>query len=134
MNQTLNIPNDIKIKAFYLFYIINSVQIGVGITGYPKIVFAEAKKDSWISLIIAVLIVHIIIACIIYILNSYDNTDLHGILEQSFGKIIGRTVSFLFIIYLVLAITSIYLNFIEIVNVFLFSRLSDWVPTLMVLL
>ena len=134
MNQTLNIPNDIKIKAFYLFYNINSVQIGVGITGYPKIVFAEAKKDSWISLIIAVLIVHIIIACIIYILNSYDNTDLHGILEQSFGKIIGRTVSFLFIIYLVLAITSIYLNFIEIVNVFLFSRLSDWVPTLMVLL
>src|SRR5690625_3498085 len=134
MNRALNIPNDIKVKAFYLFYILISVQIGVGITGYPKLVFVEAKKDSWISLIIAVLIVHIIIACIIYILNSYDNTDLYGILEQSFGKIIGRTVSFLFIIYLVLAITSIYLNFIEIVKVFLFSRLSDWVPTLMVLL
>src|SRR5690625_4102883 len=134
MNRTLNIPKDIQVKAFYLFFVINSAQIGVGITGYPNIVFLEAKKDSWISLLIAIIVVQIIVACIIFILNSYDNNDLHGILVQSLGKIIGRTVSFLFIIYLTFAVLSIILNFIEIVNVFLFPRLSAWVPALILLL
>ncbi|MGM8214785.1 GerAB/ArcD/ProY family transporter [Bacillaceae bacterium W0354] len=132
--QPLNIPKDIKIKALYLFFLIYELQVGVGLAGYPRIVFNEAGHDGWISLIIALIIVHIVVACIIFILKTYENYDLYGILEQTVGKWIGKIITAAFLLYFSMIFLSIIITYIEFVKVFLFPRVQGWFVALLLLL
>ncbi|WP_188207021.1 GerAB/ArcD/ProY family transporter [Alkalibacillus aidingensis] len=124
MQSQLQIPIDKKIKAVYLFVVLHALQMGVGVVGLPRVVYEEAKQDSWVSVLIAGIALHIVIACIVFILNSYKNTDIHGILAQIFGQKISKVLSMVFIFYFYLMFISILLNYIEFVQVFIFPKLS----------
>ncbi|GEN45791.1 GerAB/ArcD/ProY family transporter [Alkalibacillus haloalkaliphilus] len=122
----LQIPLDQKIKAVYLFIVLHTMQIGVGIAGYPRLVFMEAGRDSWISIIVAAIVLHLTIACIVFILNTHKDTDLHGILTSWFGSFIGKLITLVFIVYFFIMFLSVMLNYIEFVQVFIFPQMSSW--------
>ncbi|GAA0470911.1 GerAB/ArcD/ProY family transporter [Alkalibacillus silvisoli] len=126
MQSQLQIPLDKKIKAVYLCIVLHTVQIGVGIAGFPRLVFMEAGQDSWISIIIAAIGLHIVIACLVFVLNSYGDHDLHGVLTTTFGKLIGKIITFVFLVYFFFSFFSVLLNYIEIVQVFIFPQMSSW--------
>ncbi|MDQ0159892.1 GerAB/ArcD/ProY family transporter [Alkalibacillus salilacus] len=133
MPENLNIPDHRKLKAVYLIIVLHTMQIGVGIAGYPRIVFMEAGRGSLISLIIAAIALHIIIACIVYVLRSFENQDLHGVLTQFFGKWFGKIITFFFIIYFFMLFLSVQVNYIEFVRVFIFPDMSSWLISLFLL-
>lgn len=126
MSSKLKIKANNKIKAYYVFFLIFTLQKGVGIVGYPRVVVEKAGPDAWISLIIALIFVHIFLQMIIFILRSYDNTDLHGILEQSLGKWLGKMISLSFMLFYMTIILSIVVTYVEFVLVFLFPRIQGW--------
>ncbi|MET3683554.1 spore germination protein (amino acid permease) [Alkalibacillus flavidus] len=126
MQEKLNVPNHQKLKAIYLVIVLHTMQIGVGIAGYPRIVFIEVGRDSWIAILIAAATLHIAIACSVYVLNSFQSEDLHGILTQTFGKWFGKLFTLLFIAYIWLMFLSIMLNYVEFVQVFVFPDMTSW--------
>ncbi|NIK13088.1 GerAB/ArcD/ProY family transporter [Alkalibacillus almallahensis] len=133
MPENLNIPDHKKLKAIYLVIVLHTMQIGVGIAGHPRVVFLESGRDSFISILIAAIALHIVIACIVYVLRSFDGQDLHGILAQFFGKWFGKLITFLFIIYFFLLFISVLVNYIEFVHAFIFPDMSSWFISLCLL-
>ncbi|UOQ43598.1 spore germination protein [Halobacillus salinarum] len=130
MNTNLTITNDTKIQAFYLFYVIHTVQIGAGLMGVPRIIFLEAGVDAWISIIIASIGLHIVAAVMLFVLKEYDNADILGIQEDVFGKWIGMFFSLMYLVYLFPTTLSVLKNYIEVVQVFVFPEMPTWLMSL----
>jgi spore germination protein AB len=119
------IPEKNKISPFLVFFLIQSMQIGIGILGFQRIIAATAGYDAWISVIVAGLSIHIII-WLIYKIAETTNGDLMSVHVYLFGKKIGNVLSFLFIFYfLSLTITTLR-TFVEIVQVWMFPELSTF--------
>nr|WP_054753721.1 GerAB/ArcD/ProY family transporter [Piscibacillus salipiscarius] len=131
--KRLSIPKENQIKASYLIIAIHTMQVGVGIAGYPRLVFMEARQDSWIALILTGMILNIVIACMVFILNTYKTEDLPGVLTQAFGNLFGKLFSHIFVIYFLLLFLSVIVNYIEFVQVFIFPKMSSWFIGLLLL-
>lgn len=76
------------VSHFIVFFLIHSMQLGVGVLGFQRIVAKSAEQDAWISIVIAGLGVHVLIWMIYKILDKSggDVTDVH---REIFGKWIG---------------------------------------------
>ncbi|GEL76940.1 GerAB/ArcD/ProY family transporter [Tenuibacillus multivorans] len=133
MKNQLSISEDKKFKAAYLILALHTLQIGVGIAGFPRLVYMEAKHDAWISILIAGVILHLTVACIVFVLRSYE-TDLHGILNMAFGKVIGKFFSTLFVLYFAVMFFSVLVNYIEFVQVFIFPKMSSFFVAILILM
>ncbi|WP_188456548.1 GerAB/ArcD/ProY family transporter [Virgibacillus oceani] len=125
MDVNVTIKENIRIRAFYLFFIIVSIQIGVGLLGAPMYIFTEARQDSWISIIIALVYLLLVLFVMFRILNQYENADILGIQVDVFGKWIGKALGTLYIVHITIALLSVLVTYIEVVQIFIFPELSS---------
>ncbi len=107
MRINLDISKGIQIQAFYLFFLIHTMQIGAGLMGVTTHIFQPAKHDAWISILIAGLWMHLIIFVMIKLLEQYQNADLFGIQRDVFGKWINL-VAFLFFLLTIGLVSVLY--------------------------
>ncbi|MBP2076715.1 GerAB/ArcD/ProY family transporter [Oceanobacillus polygoni] len=133
MEINVNVKSNLRIQAFYLFFIIVSMQIGVGILGVPRLIFSEAKQDSWISILMATVYIIIVLFVMLLTLKQYDNADIHGIHLDVFGKWLGKLFSTVYILYFAIALYSVLITYIEIVKVFVFPEVSNFVMGLILI-
>ncbi|WP_164669640.1 GerAB/ArcD/ProY family transporter [Virgibacillus doumboii] len=125
MDINLTIKENLQIRAFYLFFVITTIQVGVGIMGAPMYIFIEARQDSWISIIIAFMYILLVLFVMFKILSKYENADIFGIQVDLFGRWIGRILGTLYIIYLTVSLISIINTYIEVIQLFVFEELSS---------
>lgn len=125
-------PN-LKIRAFYLFFIIYGIQIGVGVMGIPRYIFEKAHQDSWISILMMLLFMIIVAYVMIRILKQYENADIFGIQVDIFGKWIGKVLGSIYILYFAASFISIILTYIEVVQVFLYPTMPSFIIGLLLL-
>ncbi|MGM7634110.1 GerAB/ArcD/ProY family transporter [Bacillus sp. Hm123] len=121
-----------KVSPFFAFYIITSMQVGVGILGFQRNVAKEAGHDSWVSIIIASLALHIVLWMTYQILNKGKN-DITVIHKDIFGKWIGGLLSIALIIYLLLLSITVTRNYIEIIQIWMFPEIDTWYLALILL-
>lgn len=114
------------INAFLLFFVIHTTQIGVGIHGFQRIVYMEAKQDAWVSVILIGLASHIIVFFMIKTLETYGSNDLYGIQQAVFGKWIGSLFNIIFVLYVSAAFFTVLRNYIEVVQAWVFPDLETW--------
>ncbi|WP_093216609.1 GerAB/ArcD/ProY family transporter [Sediminibacillus albus] len=134
MNPNVVVKPNLRIKAFYLFFIITSLQTGSGIMGVPRYIFMEAKQDAWISVLIAGGLIHLVVAVMLVILNKYENADILGIQMDIFGKWIGKLLGTGYIIYFFFVLVSVLVDYIQVIQIFVFPRVSPWLLSLMLIL
>lgn len=127
MEINLKIKPNLSIRAFYLFFIISSIQLGVGIMGAPRVIFIEARQDSWISIIIATIYIIIVLFVMLLILKQYENADIFGIQVDIFGSIFGKLLGTIYIVYFAANLLSVLITYIEVVKVFIFPQLNNFV-------
>nr|WP_306798612.1 GerAB/ArcD/ProY family transporter [Oceanobacillus saliphilus] len=125
--------SNLRIQAFYLFFIISSIQLGVGIMGAPRIIFIEARQDSWISIIIASIYIVIVLFVMLHILKQYENADILGIQVDIFGKVLGKLLGTVYVIYFAATLLSVLITYIEVVKIFIFPELSSFVMGLLLI-
>ncbi|MDZ5473120.1 GerAB/ArcD/ProY family transporter [Bacillus sp. 31A1R] len=121
-------------NTFLVAFIIHAAQAGVGIAGLPRIVFLTAKHDAWISVFFAGVLTAGVIYIILFMLNQYESADLYGIHYDIFGKYIGALLSLIYVLYLLSACFIIVMNYVEIVQAWVFPDLQTWVLSLILLL
>lgn len=124
MKKTLPISESELINAPLLFFIINACQIGVGIHGFQRLIYQDAKQDAWISVIISFVFAHFIVFIMIKTLEMFPSNDLYGIHEEVFGKFIGNFFNLIYIFYSSMAFLVVLKNYIEVINVWIFPNLS----------
>jgi spore germination protein AB len=117
------VPERLQISPFLVLYLIMSMQIGIGVLGYQRIIAEAAGYDAWISVLGAGLSIHIIIWMIYKICGTVDG-DIVAANAYVFGKKIGNLVSSFFIIYLLIFTLAVLRTFIEVIQVWMFPELS----------
>ncbi|WP_087973394.1 GerAB/ArcD/ProY family transporter [Oceanobacillus rekensis] len=133
MDVNVKIKSILRIRAFYLFFIISSIQLGVGIMGAPALIFIEARQDSWISIIIAAIYIVIVLFVMLLILKQYENADILGIQVDIFGTVLGKLLGTVYIIYFAATLLSVLITYIEVVKVFIFPELNNFVMGLLLI-
>jgi spore germination protein (amino acid permease) len=122
------------LSTFILFFIIHSIQVGIGIQGFQRIIFLEAKQDAWISVIIAGLFTHVVVMIMIKTLQLYRPTDIYGIHNEVYGKWIGKIVNSLYIVYCLWMFVIVLINYIEVMQTWVFPIVPTWIFSISILL
>lgn len=122
------------VPPFFIFFLIHSSQTGIGILGYQRKLIEGAGQDAWQSIIITGLSIHLIIYMMFSILKNSDEGDLISINKGLFGKVLGHTLSFLFLGYLVLSSITVVRSYIEVLQVWVFPKIHTWELTLLMLI
>ncbi|WP_099157389.1 GerAB/ArcD/ProY family transporter [Virgibacillus ndiopensis] len=134
MDVNVKLKENLQIRAFYLFFIIVTIQVGVGIMGAPMYIFVEARQDSWVSIIIALLYILMVLFVMLLILNSYENADIFGIQVDIFGKWIGKILGTIYIVYFIFTFFSVLVTYIEVIQIFIFPKISPFFLGILLLL
>jgi spore germination protein AB len=127
------IPERRKISPFLVFYLIHSVQVGVGVLGFQRVIAIHAGYDSWISIILAGGLTHILMFMMYRIVQMSDG-DLASAHTFAFGKWIGKIFSFIFVLYFAALVVTIIRTYIEVVQVWMFPRMNTFLFSLLFLL
>lgn len=133
MDINVNLDISVKIRAFYLFFLITSVQLGVGTMGAPRYIFMITGQDAWVSILLAHLFIMLTVAVMFTILNQYDNTDIFGIQVDVFGNVIGKFLGVIYIVYFGMTLVTILSTYIEVVRIFLFPTFPTYVLGFLIL-
>nr|WP_106778970.1 GerAB/ArcD/ProY family transporter [Lysinibacillus timonensis] len=134
MTKTLDVDQNQTINAFLLFYIITGSQIGVGIHGFQRLIYQQAKQDAWISIIVIFLLAHIVAFIMIKTLELYQTQDIYGIHQQVYGKLLGNFLNAIYVFYCMFGFFSIAINYVEVINTWLFPRINPLLLLLSLLL
>jgi spore germination protein AB len=126
MKINLSVKPGNQIRAFYLFFVITSTQIGVGVIGVPRFIYMAAERDSWIAILIAFLYIAIVLLAMFAILNQYENTDIFGIHADVFGNWLGKFLSSIFIIHFGFAFLSILITYTEVIQLFVYHEMPNF--------
>ena len=114
-------------NAFLVMFVIHVTQTGVGLAGLPRIVYLEAEHDGWISVLLAGVLTGIILWVMFLLLREYESADLYGIQVDLFGKLFGRMLGVMYMVYLSSVFFDICMNYVEIVQAWIFSDMPTWV-------
>lgn len=123
------IPERRKISPFLVFFLINSIQIGGGVLGFQRIIAKNAGYDGWISVILAGILTHILMF-IMYKLLDKSGGDLVSAHTLAFGKWIGKAFDMVFVLYFSLLVITILRTYIEVLQVWMYPRLSTFIFSL----
>lgn len=126
MKVNLHPKEGLLINAFLIMFFINATQTGVGIVGLPRIVFLAAKHDAWISVFLGGVLSAVVLAMMVLMLQKYDSADLYGIQVDVFGKWLGNAMNIFYMLYMTLSFFVILMNYVEIVQVWIFPDLPTW--------
>jgi spore germination protein AB len=119
------VPEKAKISPFLVFFLVHTMQLGIGVLGYQRIIAQTAGYDAWISVVIAGLSVHIIL-WMIYKIAETANGDIVSAHTFVFGKKMGKLVSLPFVLYFLLICVTVLRTFIEVVQVWMFQDMSTF--------
>jgi spore germination protein (amino acid permease) len=134
MRVNLHPKESLLFNAVILIFIIHGVQTGVGLVGLPRIVFLAAKHDAWIAVFLGGITSSIVLAAMVIMLRKYDSADLYGIQVDVYGKWLGNAMNIIYMLYMTLCYFIILMNYIEIVQVWIFPDLRTWQISLVLML
>ncbi|MFC0269849.1 GerAB/ArcD/ProY family transporter [Metabacillus herbersteinensis] len=125
--------NSSSISPFLVFFLIHSVQIGIGILGFQRQIVKSAGNDAWMVVIIAGIAFNILI-WMMYSLLKNENKDLIGIHRNLFGKWFGGMLSIIWILYWLLLGLTIIRTYIEVVISWMFPHINVFVFSFILIL
>ena len=132
MNQA-GVNEKYKVSPFYVFFLVHSMQTGVGILSFQRVLAKTTGTDGWISILLAGLIVHIMI-WVIYKIFSIVPGDIVSANNQAFGKWIGNFFSLLFILYFLILGMTVMISYINVIHVWMFDEVPSWAFALVFLI
>jgi spore germination protein (amino acid permease) len=121
----LSIPDRRKISPTLVYFLILSIQVGVGILGFQRVIALTAGYDSWIAVIIAGGLTHIIMFFIYKVLENSEG-DIVSANQIAFGKWIGNIINLFFALYFTVLVVNVVRTYIEVLQVWMYPRLSTW--------
>lgn len=105
-----------KITSFQLLFLLIHAQIGVGIITLPNEIFMKAKSDSWISVLLAGLVIQLAILIYGFLMRRYPSKNLYEVMTVIFGKIIGKILVGIYILYFIFLGSVFFARFVLILK------------------
>lgn len=122
------------VNTFLLIFVIHSMQLGVGVQGFQRIIYLEAKHDAWISVIISGIASGIVGFIMVKTLAAYETSDLYGIQYDVLGKWLGNLMNLVFVLYSLGSFHIIVRNYVEVIQAWIFPQVPNWLLAFTLLL
>ncbi|TXC91503.1 GerAB/ArcD/ProY family transporter [Metabacillus litoralis] len=129
----IKIAERFQVSHFLVFYLIHSLQFGIGVLGFQRIVAEKSGRDAWIAVILSGIMVHISLWMIYKILKN-SNGNVITLHKELFGKWVGNTLSAILACYFTLVAITVLRTYIEIIEVWMFPDINVWLFSFMFLL
>lgn len=120
------------VSPYFTFFLIHSLQIGVGILGFQRVIIKPAGYDAWISILIIGLATHVVLFFMLRMLEKEN--DLINIHATCFGKWLGTFFTVCFTFYFLLFSLTVLRTYIEVIQVWVFPNIKLWQITLIFIL
>ncbi|NEU30767.1 GerAB/ArcD/ProY family transporter [bacterium LRH843] len=131
MNAPLK--KSLLISPFLIFFVIHSLQVGIGVLSFTKSIAEDAGYHAWIAVPLAGLLCSLLIWILYFVLND-QQSDVVDINRTCFGKYIGGFVTLLILSYfLLLAVLSLRV-YIQIVQLWVFIDIPTWPLSITILI
>ncbi|WP_185971069.1 GerAB/ArcD/ProY family transporter [Alkalicoccobacillus porphyridii] len=115
--------SSVNLVQFFWFYV--QTQIGISIMTLPYNIYHDAKTDGWISIIIAGMVTQILILLIWSLSIRFPNQNLYELFEKLVGKVLGKFISVLYIVYFLIIAAFVLLVFNFLISVWVLSKTPD---------
>lgn len=119
-------------SSFLLVFLIHDAQVGVGLPGFQRIVYKDARHDAWLAVLAAGLVNQLVVWLMIRTLRKFGDKDLYDIHVMVYGKTIGYAMNLIYIGYFVFAMIVELRNYVEMIQVWLFPAAPQWVLSLLI--
>ncbi|MFD1357222.1 GerAB/ArcD/ProY family transporter [Fictibacillus halophilus] len=119
--------NNHTITHRQLFFLIVQTQVGVGVLSLPYSLFAKAKIDGWIALIIAGLFIQFSILAIWKLCDRFPQNTIYDILPKIMGKNLGFVFNFIYTLHFAFISILILIMYNSIVGKWILFETPHWV-------
>jgi spore germination protein (amino acid permease) len=99
-----------EITLMQYIFLINGAQVGTGVLSLPRILAEKAGTDGWIALLIGWFFSVIASIFLVKTTERYPNDTLYEILIRLFGKIVGKAVVIVYMMYFAFYAWTILVN------------------------
>ncbi|MFE8702449.1 GerAB/ArcD/ProY family transporter [Cytobacillus sp. FJAT-54145] len=127
MNRPVIIPPHLQFKASLLILIVTSMQIGVGLLGFQRIIIEVAGNSAWICSILAGIVCSLTIYVMLLTLRKYPSYNLYQIHKAIFGKSLGMMINSVYMLYTSIMPFSILVLYVEVVKTWIFPDIATWI-------
>ena len=112
MNNNLKKQLKLYQIIIILYFICHGSLCGIG----SKTIFSLAYEDAWIIPIVIAIIGLIPFSITLYIVEKYPNKNIFEIIEYQFGKIIGKIINSILILFVCSYVIIFYWNFTNFIS------------------
>ncbi|RIW38911.1 spore gernimation protein GerB [Bacillus salacetis] len=119
------VPENRKISPFIVFFLIHSIQVGVGVLGFQRIIAQSAGYDGWMAVIAAGLLTNVITFFIFKVVQK-GGGDLIEANQLAFGKWLGKLFDTVYLLYFCLITVTVTRTYIEVIQVWMYPRIEPW--------
>ncbi|MGG1552206.1 GerAB/ArcD/ProY family transporter [Paenibacillus ferrarius] len=119
-------------SSFLLVFLIHDAQVGVGLPGFQRFVYTNTGHDAWLAVLAVGLVNQFVVWLMIRTLMKFGDKDLYDIHVMVYGKVIGFTMNIVYIGYFVFAMVIELRNYVEMIQVWLFPTVPQWVLSLLI--
>jgi len=114
------------VSPFFLFYLIHSTQTGVGMLKFQANIIKGAGNDSWLSVLIFGLFLHLVLWMMLYILKQSNEGDIISFHQSVFGKYIGNVMNLILAIYFGMSSLFAFHTYVDILQIWVFDGIAAW--------
>lgn len=126
--------NNNNITRFQLVFLLIHSQIGINIISLPNTLFMYAKTDSWISILIAGVIIQIFIYIYGILLKRFPSYNFYEIIQILLGKWVGKIIISIITLYFIWVGGIFLARFSVIISAWMMPLTPKWVLAALVLL
>jgi spore germination protein (amino acid permease) len=132
--MNLNVKENKMVSPYFLFFLMHSVQTGVGVLKFQSQIIKGAGHNAWISVLLFGLVLNLVFFMMIYILNHSDSGDILSFHRDLFGKFIGGTMNIIMACYFLLASLFALHTYIDILQIWVFNGIASWEFSLLLII
>ncbi|QED46898.1 GerAB/ArcD/ProY family transporter [Cytobacillus dafuensis] len=128
-----------EITTFQYVCLIIGTQIGAGFLSLPSVLAQKAGSDGWMAIIIGWLFSIVSSIFLVKTAEKYPNETIYDILIRLFGKILGKAIILIFLLYCICFSWLIMINTLLYINGWFLPNTPDYIivlifsiPTLLV--
>src|SRR5699024_2279112 len=116
-----------KINSLQFIFIIVQLQVGVGILTMPYDIYNKAGGDSWLSILLAGLVIQTIFTRFHFLMKAYPTGTFFSIIQKVFGRVIGNVLILIYIMYFIVLAMSLLSRYASILSTWMMPLTPKWI-------
>lgn len=121
-----------KVSKPQLFFLIIKTQIGIGLLSLPSDIHHLAKRDSWISVLAAGMVIQIVLFAYWLLLRQFPNQSMGQITERILGPYAGKAVNVAYYVFFILIASYASTLYVQLIQLWMLPLTPGWVLFLLI--